>query len=333
MPELHLVGAGSLLEFTIEQIGLPVGRVQTLHVFPLSFAEFLVAKGQKLLLEALCQQEVLAEVVHDNALRLLSEYFIVGGFPEVVAQWVSDPQPLEIHEKLSNITDTYRKDFEKYAKTNQLKYLNLLMQHIPLQLGGKFKFHGIGEYRKRELEPCLELLEKAHILHLVYHSAAQGLPLGAQMHLDRYKVILFDVAITQALLGLDLKAWLLRPGEAFVNQGALVESFIGQEMIAYASPHTRASLFYWQREARGSEAKIDYVTVREGLIIPVEVKAGKGSTLKSLHSFLASHPSSPYGIKMSLTARNQQAHILSLPLYAAFEIVEGGRERVRSLLT
>ena len=167
---------------------------------------------------------------------------------------------------------------------------------------------------------------------MVYHTSGQGIPLGAQADLERYKVILFDVAITQQLLGLDLKGWFLKPGDEFVNQGELVESFIGQEMMAYSSPNMRNTLFYWQREARGSEAEIDYLSIIKGEIIPIEVKAGKGSTLKSLHSFLSSHPKSPYGIKISLADRSKFEKIVSIPLYAAFEIVEGGRERVQSLL-
>ena len=217
-------------------------------------------------------------------------------------------------------------------KKSQLKYLNLLLQHIPLKIAKKFKFQGIGDYRKRELAPCLELMEKAHIIHMVYHTSGQGIPLGAQVNLEQYKVIFFDVAITQQLLGLDVKGWFLKPEAAFVNHRELVESFIGQEMLAYASPSTRGTLFYWQREARGSEAEIDYLSVINGEVIPIEVKAGKGSTLKSLHSFLSSHPKSPYGIKVSLAERNQFENIVSIPLYSAFDIVEGGRERILSIL-
>ena len=333
MPELHIIGAGSLLEFAIEQIGLPVGRVQTLTIYPVSFAEFLVARGQTLLLEAIYEQTSLSKVVQDNAVRFLSEYFAIGGLPEVVANWVSTEQPLEVKESLSSIVNAYRQDFEKYAKKSQLKYLNLLLQHVPLQVGKKFKFQGIGEYRKRELAPCLELMEKAHIIHMIYHTSCQGIPIGAQADLEKYKVMLFDVAITQQLLGLDIKGWFLKPGDAFINQGELVESFIGQELMAYSSPDARHSLFYWQRESRGSEAEVDYVSVIKGEIIPIEVKEGKGSTLKSLHSFLSSHPKSPYGIKISLAERSTFEKVVSIPLYAAFEIVEGGRERVRCLLS
>ncbi len=333
MHDLHVIGAGSLLEFTIEQIGLPVGRVQTLTVYPMSFAEFLVAQGQTLLLQTICTPTALSNLAQDSAIRFLSEYFVIGGLPEIVATWVaSGRQPSEAKDKLSTIINTYRQDFEKYAKKNQLKYLSLLLQRIPLQIGKKFKFQEVGEYRKRELAPCLELMEKAYIIHMVYYTAGQGVPLGAQANLEKYKVIFFDVAITQQLLGLDLKGWFLKPREAFVNHGELVESFIGQEMMAYGDPSLRHPLFYWHRDVRGSEAEVDYLSTLNGEVIPIVVKAGKGSTLKSLHSFLSSHPKSPYGIKISLANRSHFEKITSIPLYSAFELVEGGMERVQSLL-
>ena len=332
IPDLHVVAAGSLLEFALEHIGLPVGRVQTMTMYPLSFAEFLVARGQSLLLKALCEPQPLSEIVQEIAVKFLSEYFVVGGLPEVVANWVAHEHPLEIKDTLNTIVNAYRQDFEKYARKSQLKYLDLLLQHVPLQIGKKFKFHGMGEYRKRELAPCIELMAKSQIVHMIYHSSCQGIPLGAQADLEKYKVILFDVAITQQLLGLDIKSWFLKPQEAFINQGELVESFIGQEMLAYSSPSAHNTLYYWQREARGSEAEIDYVSVIDGDIIPIEVKAGKGSTLKSLHSFLSSHPKSPYGIKISLSERSTFEKVKSIPLHNAFEIIEGAKERIVSFL-
>jgi hypothetical protein len=104
-------------------------------------------------------------------------------------------------------------------------------------------------------------------------------------------------------------------------------------MVAYSAPNTRNALYYWQREARGSEAEIDYLSAIGGEVVPIEVKAGKGSTLKSLHLFLASHSNSSYGVKISLAERSRFEKIVSIPLYAAFEIVEGGKERVQYLFT
>lgn len=331
MPSLHVIGAGSLLEFAIDQVGIPVGRVQTLTVYPVSFAEFLVAKGQQLLLKSICDKTDLSSSVHDQAIRLLSEYIATGGLPEIVANWATHGQPLEIADNLNSLISAYRQDFDKYAKRNQLKYLSLLLEHVPLQIGKKFKFQRVG-YRKRDLAPCVELMEKAHIVHRVYHTSGHGIPLGAQADLEKFKLVLFDVGVTQQLLGLDLKGWFLQPEAEFINKGELVESFVGQELIAYSRSNIRNTLYYWQREARGSEAETDYLTVLDRKVIPLEVKAGKGSQLKSLHSFLSAHPDSPYGIKISTAPRSRFEKITSIPLYAVFEAAEDGKERVLSLL-
>jgi predicted AAA+ superfamily ATPase len=248
-------------------------------------------------------------------------YFIVGGFPEVVQSWITTQQILEVKDKLSTIVQAYRDDFEKYGKRTHL-----------LRIGEKFKFTGLEEYRKKELAPCLELMEKAHIVHMIYHSSGQGIPLGAQTDLERYKVICFDIALTEHLLGLDLKGWFLNSQLEFANKRNLVESFVGQEMMAYSSPSMRSNLYYWQRESRGSEAEVDYLTPLQGEVIPLEVKARKGSTLKSLHSFLDSHPKSLYGVKFSSMERSQFEKIKAIPLYAVFEMVEEGIDRVRGLL-
>ncbi len=333
MPSLHVIGAGSLLEFALEQVGIPVGRVETLTVYPMSFAEFLVAKGGLLMLQSIYEKATFSEAIHNKILKILGEYFVVGGLPEVVFSWINTEQISSPQTILRAIVGTYKQDFEKYAKKTQLKYLNLLLQHIPLQVGGKFKFQSVGDYRKRELAPCLELMEKAHIIHIAYHTSGQGIPLGASANLERYKVICFDVGVMQQLLGLDNKDWLLHPETAFVNQGKLVENFIGQELMAYASSDIRNTLYYWHKETKGSEAEVDYLSTIKGTVIPIEVKSGKGSTLQSLHSFLDSHPKSPYGIKLSTLQRNQFNKVLSIPLYAAFEAIEGGSDRIKSLFS
>ncbi len=330
-PHLHVVGAGSLLEFALEQVGIPVGRVQSLTVYPMSFSEFLLARDGKLMLQAIYEKTSFSEPIHEKILKILAEYFVIGGLPEVVSSWIHMGKLPVTQEVLRSIITSYQQDFEKYAKKTQLKYLNLLLQNLPLQVGKKIKFQGVGEYRKRELAPCLELMEKAHISHIIYNTSGQGIPLGATADLDFFKVICFDVASMQQLLGLDVKEWFLNPKAAFINQGKLVESFVGQEIIAYSSPDIRNSLYYWHKEKKGSEAEVDYLSVIQGEVIPIEVKSGKGSTLKSLHSFLNSHPKSPYGVKLSVSERSQFEKIISIPLYAVFEIVDGGMDRVKFL--
>jgi predicted AAA+ superfamily ATPase len=211
----------------------------------------------------------------------------------------------------------YRQDFNKYAKKNQVKYLDLLFDNIPLQLGRKFKYSAIpGEFRKRELSPCIDLLATAGVIHKIYSTAAQGLPLGAQRDPDEFKIIFLDVALAQAVLGLDITEWLLSAEQPLINKGEIVEAFIGQELLAYSEPFQKQQLYYWLRDERTAEAEVDYVTVLKQAIIPIEVKSGLGSTLKSMHIFLEKHPGSPYGLRFSAQNYSVYENIHSYPLYA-----------------
>lgn len=320
MPEQHIIAAGSLLDFALEEVGIPVGRVSSLYVHPLSFFEFLCATNHQILAEALLTSSLenpFSPTIHEKLLALLGEYFAIGGMPEAVKRWAASNNPqacLEVHHSL---IDTYRQDFNKYAKKFQLKYINLIFNAIPRQIGSKFKYSLIdGDYRKRELAPCLELLCTAGIAHTILHSAGNGVPLGAETDLNDYKAIFLDVALCQTLLGHDLKDWFLNPQQEFINKGPLVEAFIGQELLAHALPTQKSDLFYWRRNTPGSEAEIDYLVQDKGNIIPIEVKSGMGSTLKSMHMFLESHQKSPYGIRFSTHNYSTHGKIVSWPLYA-----------------
>ena len=325
MPQLHVIAAGSLLDFAIEQVGIPVGRVQSLYMFPLSFIEFLVALDFNILLEAILSHDPTKEmspVIHDKALALLGDYFALGGMPRAIKLWQETKDPLKSVKFHSAILDAYRQDFGKYTKKLQIKYVESIFKNIPMQLGRKFKYTLIeGEYRKRELAPALDLLVTAGIAHKVFHAAGQGAPLGAQADPQNYKTIFLDVALSQSLLSLDIAGWFLDPSAEFVNKGALVEAFVGQEMLAYDDPYAKKDLYYWQRETRGSEAEIDYLIQQKSAIVPIEVKSGKGSTLKSLHLFLESHPSSLYGLRFSTQNYSELQNIKSYPLYAVAKVM------------
>lgn len=320
IPTLHVIAAGSLLDFALENVGTPVGRVSFLYLYPVSFLEFLGATNNELLAQEILQHqpdEPLSEPVHNKLLDLLTVYFAVGGMPEAVQCWI-DTQNLaacnNIHHELIN---AYRQDFQKYAKKFQIKYINLLFDRIPLFQGKQFKLSSVSQdHRKRELLPCLELLAKAQVIHSVLQSAGNGVPLGAEINPDKFKVIFLDIALTQAALGLQASDWLLNPEETYVNRGAIVEAFIGQELLAYSTPNAEAHLYYWQRETRSSEAEVDYLIEKNSTIIPVEVKSGTTGTLKSLHLFLQSRSNSPYGLRFSTHNYSKLDHIYSYPLYA-----------------
>lgn len=320
LPQLHVIAAGSLLDFALEKIGMPVGRVDSCYVYPLSWLEFLWAKHGEMYYQTIIEHSLatpMSEAIHQQLIALLGEYFAIGGMPEVVSLWINKHDPLACFKAHQSLLQGYRQDFEKYATKHQIKYVELLFDQIPHQLGKKFKFSALpGEYRKRELIPCFDLLVKANMLHPVYHTNANGLPLGAEVDLDKFKVIFLDIGLAQSLLGLDLAAWFLNPQQAFINQGALVEAFVGQEILVYSQAFQKQPLYYWKRDAASSQAEIDYVLQEQRNIIPVEVKSGTTGQLKSLQAFLKSHFNTPYSLRFSLHNYSQYEGIYSYPLYA-----------------
>ncbi|MCF7799530.1 ATP-binding protein [Candidatus Babeliales bacterium] len=326
IPDLHVVAAGSLLDFAIEQVGIPVGRVESLYMYPMSFIEFLLNLNYEIVVQEILShktEEQISEPVHNNLLSILAEYLAIGGMPGVVQCWIEDKDPIRCFALQNSLIDTYRQDFVKYAKKNQIKHVEVIFNSIPQQLGKKFKFSSIdGDYRKRELLPALDLLVTAGIAHKVMATSGQGIPLGANVDPKDYKIIFLDVALCQSLLGLDLEDWFLNPMQQFVNKGAIVESFVGQELLAYSSPHAKSQLYYWQRNMPSSTAEIDYLIQNGENIIPIEVKSGLGTTLKSLHLFLASHANSLYGIKFSTQNYSKYEKIYSYPLYAVAAITK-----------
>lgn len=214
-----------------------------------------------------------------------------------------------------SILDAYRQDFGTYAKEFQIKYVDVIFDSIPKQLGKRFKYSVIeGDYRKRELAPCLDLLSTAGVIQRIYHTAGNGIPLGAEVNLNYFKTILLDVGLTQAALGLSPRSLLLYPIEELINRGSIIESFIGQELLCYSMPIKKTYLYYWQRKT--SPAEVDYLAQQNQHIIPLEVKNGKGTALASMHSFLESHKNTPYGIRISTHNYSEHSKIRSYPLYA-----------------
>lgn len=330
MPELHVIAAGSLLDFAIEQVGVPVGRVQFMRLYPMSFQEFLMATDNHFLLENIVAHDVakpFSAVAHQQGLKLLGEYIAIGGMPEAVKRWRDTKNYVSCLEVHHDLITAYKQDFEKYARKSQIKYVDLIFSKIPLQLGAQFQYKKIGsDYRKRELEPALLLLKKANVITPIQKITAMGLPLASHANPEYFKLNMIDVALTQAILGLTSEQWVFDLETAFANKGAIAESFVGQELLSYDNPRQENNLYYWQRHQHGSEAEVDYIISQEGKIIPIEVKSGKGSTLKSMHLFLDDNPRTPFGIRFSTQNFSEYGKIKSYPLYAVMKLTRKNYE-------
>lgn len=332
MPDLHVIAAGSLVDFAIEKVGVPVGRIQMLYVYPLSFMEFLSATNHSQYIQAIIEQKTLSNILHETLMNLLMHYLAIGGMPESVRAWVETKDPRACYEAQKDLTETYQQDFSKYAKRHELQYLEVLFAQIPHSVGNQFKYSQIhGEYKKRELAPCIDLLRRANVIHQITHTSGHGLPLGAQVNLNWFKLIFLDIGISQSLLGLDLAAWFLNPDKNLINRGQIVEAFVGQELLAYSSPRSKQELYFWKRDSVGAQSEIDYVYEYQQQILPIEVKSGQGSTLRSLHQFLEEHKNIKIGMRFWSENYLMSEKIDSRPIYAVASLAH--MDQIQALIS
>ena len=318
LPSLHVIAAGSLLELTLESAGIsmPVGRVQYLFMKPMSFMEFLAAMGQNPMIKMLEEsREVLAnETVHQSLLEWVRQYLLIGGMPEVVAEYSETKNYERCRRLQTSLLQTYRDDFNKYAKHTQHGTIATVFQGAVKQIGGKFKYSTLDpDVQSRNLKEALNLLVLAGVYHKVIRSTGDGLPLGGNLKENFFKVLFLDVGLMQNLCG--LASDIIQEKDLMViYRGALMEQFVGQELMAYEDDYEKPALYYWAREARNSSAELDYLCQYQSSIVPIEVKSGKTGRLKSLQLFLA-EKQQPWAIKVSGSPLNNEKPILSVPFY------------------
>jgi predicted AAA+ superfamily ATPase len=324
MPELHVIGAGSLLEFALANatFRMPVGRVEFLYLYPLSFIEFLFALNQDALVEYIktaTLENPLPGPIHDRLLEHLRYYCIVGGMPAVIASYLVEQDLQRVQSLQLQILATYRNDFGKYASQANQRYCQIIFNKIPEIFAKNFKYVDIDPtVESRSLKVALQLLFQAGIVIPVYQSNASGQPLNALVVDKKFKLLSLDVGLIKAAGKLDLNV-LMDKNFLDIRSGALAEQFVGQQLLNLQPVYDKADLFYWQRDKRGSQAEIDYLIMHAGEIIPIEVKAGKAGRLRSLHAYLA-EKHGKIGIKLSTENMQKQDKILMLPLYMVSEI-------------
>jgi uncharacterized protein len=320
-PQLHVIAAGSLLEFALEELpSWGVGRIRSVFMYPLSFDEFLMAHNQdelvKLKQEASFEKPV-NDVFHERLKDYLKKFLIIGGMPEAVQKYITDVNDIKsVQRVLTDITTSYYDDFSKYRSRIPMIRLREMMTSVVKQAGGKFIFSNAGSgINSAQAKEALELLEMAGLVYKVFHTSGQGLPLGAGVNYKKFKVLLHDNGIFQQIAGLKLSELLIAKNIDTLNKGSIAEAFAGVEMIKYSDELEKKQLYYWQREKRGSSAEVDYLMEQDGKIIPVEVKSGGSGKMQSLNLFMEEKQSS-YGIRISLENFSRYDKIQVVPLYA-----------------
>ena len=330
MPELHIIGAGSLLEFSLqsENYRMPVGRIQYLYMYPLSFGEFLIAMEEKPLYNYISDKEKLKNIpqkLHEKLIDYTRIYYIIGGMPAVIKKYIEKRNITECQRIQHSIIETYKDDFAKYSRNSQHKYIDKVFSVIPSMIGEKVVYSNIDKSMKsRDLKLAFELLNTAGILYKVKRTSGAGLPLEANVKSNFFKSIFLDIGLMHAINGIYSET-IKETDLTAIYKGSVSEQFVGQELIATSNHYIKSNLYYWAREAKSSSAEIDFLITKEEKIIPIEVKSGKKGTLKSLLIYLKTY-NCYRGIKISQAVYKEEENLLSLPFYGIEGHINSNKE-------
>lgn len=323
-PHLHVIAAGSLMEFILESASFPVGRIDSLHMFPLTFGEFIAASGKGNLknhIETCKFDNPLVPMVHQELLDLLRQYYRVGGMPEAAARYLSTRDYSEASRIHGILLNGYEEDFAKYSKQVDWDALKTVYHRIP-DLAGRtrLRYAEVDRVlRAEKVKRALSLLEKAGLITRVISTYARKLPLEAAAKSNFFKVIFLDIGLLQHALGFDWRNISVTQDLTDMREGIFAEQFVGQEVLAERARDANYTLHYWDRHVKGSDAEVDYVVEHEGMPAPVEVKSGSRGTLKSLAWYMRDY-SPPSAFVLSQRNIEKLDSITFLPLYLASRI-------------
>lgn len=296
-PELHVVAAGSLLEFALQELPtFGVGRIHSIFMYPMTFDEFLSAMNMDGVLEmrnAADSSHPLDEVFHNMLVEQFRIYLMVGGMPEAVATWRESSDFLQCQQIHKDIVLTYEDDFNKYARRVKPDLLRVTLRGVCHQIGQKLTYTKISEgYRAYQYQEALRLLTLAGIIIPVVSTSANGLPLDAEADERRMKFLMLDSGLLLSILQLDgataqelTRLIMTGTSQDLVNKGGITEMVAGLEIMRYQEPIQRPRMFYWEKSGK-SIAEVDYVNVHNTRVLPIEIKAGIQGGMKSLWMFM-----------------------------------------------
>ncbi len=284
LPNLHIIAAGSLLEFVLSEISFPVGRIEQMAMYPLTFVEFLWAINKVKLATVLQQKPKQQSSIIDKEIeQVLQKYFIVGGMPACINTFIETESYIAVQKIQEDLLFTYQQDFNKYKPYVNVDCINDVMQQAVQKIGQQIIYTKLSDrFTMPTIKKAFEALTKAKLLHKVKNISVAGLPLTASG--KQLKSIFLDIGLLVKYSGINTKKELEKETLLGMFKGALAEQFVGQEIIAKQN-----ELNYWARTEKSSTAEVDYVIVQNGNIIPIEVKASAKGALRSLHLLLENY--------------------------------------------
>jgi predicted AAA+ superfamily ATPase len=326
-PKLHVIAAGSLLEFTLSDLtSWGVGRIRSMYMYPMSFDEFLMANEEDALIEM--KKEASAEkpiipAFHEKLKEYFRYFLLIGGMPETVKTFIGNRTDMKsVQNVLSDIATSYYDDFAKYKRRIPVLRLREVMNSVVKQAGGKYIYSKAGSLTNpAQAKEALDLLEMAGLVYKVYHSSGQGVPLGSGVNYKKFKCLLHDTGIFQQIAGLRITDLMVAENIDILNKGSIAEAFVGVEFIKYSQETEKKQLYYWHREKRGSNAEVDYLVDEGNQIVPVEIKSGSTGKMQSMNLFINEKKTSK-GIRISLENFSQYGKITVIPLYAVSNLIQ-----------
>ncbi len=322
-PQSWVIATGSLLEFSLKENSFPVGRVEYLWMYPLSFREFLNALGQKPLcsyLPNMSEELPLDDFIHDKLLSYLKIYFIVGGMPEVVKTYAMEKKISSVKKIHHEICSSYIDDFAKYHNKIERSVIESIFQSYSMQIGKHLKYTNLIKDKRIEIiKKGCHILEKALVVHKVTATSGE-LPLMSSSSDRIFKAVFLDIGLMQYLNDTPYSSILDTPDLNNIFKGALSEQFVGQQILESNPIHSR--LYFWSRLKKNSQAEVDYLIHFNGKVCPIEIKSGKGGRLKSMHLLLSTFPQISHGIVLGTHNISflPKERIKFMPLYTELTI-------------
>lgn len=311
--EYHVACAGSLLGIRLSKTSFPVGKVDFLNLYPMTFSEFLIADNSENLVLVMRQTKDIKEIpkiFEDRLIEKLKIYYIIGGMPEVVYSWVNDKDIEKVNKIQKNILDSYENDFSKHTETSEANKISLIWNGIPSQLARenkKFVYQVVKEgARAREYEGALNWLNAANLISKCYLVNKCAFPLKAYHDLSAYKIYMNDVGLLRRMANLDSR--IVVEGDKLFEEfkGALTENYV-LNMLNFVFDNV-PNYFTFDR------CEIDFVIQNKNRIIPIEVKSGKSVNNTSLTRYNDKF-NSDISVRFSLNNFKLDGKILNIPLY------------------
>ena len=313
-PEYAIVAAGSLLGVAMHKgTSFPVGKVDFMDLYPLSFREFLCALGEMRFVEILDSSDTdMVTMFKSKYIDRLREYYFVGGMPEVVQSYLDSKDFNQVREIQKNLLNYYQQDFSKHAEATLVSRLNLVWNSIPMQLAKENKKYIYGQVREgaraKDFELAIQWLMDCGLIHKVQRIKKPGLPLKAYLDLDAFKIYLLDIGLLMAMVDLDARV-IIDGNRIFTEfKGALTEQYVLQQLIADLG----IEAYYYSTEK--SSGEIDFLLQGKSSILPLEVKAEENLRAKSLKAFCEKyHP--VCAVRTSMSDYREQEWMTNIPLY------------------